>query len=148
MLEPLTVAARAQDLAQLVDYVTWAAAAAGLDEKSTYRLALAVDEIATNIVNYGDPGASGELTVRAETSGAELRVVLEDDGEPFDPRLAPEPPDLSQPIAEREDGGLGIFLALWGVDDFNYETKGGRNYATFIMLLNQGEPGPTAGEDS
>ena len=31
---------------------------------------------------------------------------------------------LDRPLEERQDGGLGIFLALWGVDDFAYERQG------------------------
>lgn len=134
-LDPLTLPGKPGYLSQLLDYVTWAAAAFGLDEAAAYRLSLAVDEIATNVVLYGYEGAGirGDLTVWAEIDGDELRVYLEDVGEPFDPRDFPQPEDLDRPLEERRDGGLGIFLALWGVDHFVYERAGDANRSLFMM---------------
>lgn len=137
ILEPLTISGRSDTLSQLMDYIAWVAAAAGLGEQATYRLSLAVDEIATNIVlhGYDDAGRSGDLTIWAETADDQLIVYLEDTGEPFDPRLAPQPEDLDRPLEERQDGGLGIFLALWGVDDFTYESRADANRCVFVMDL-------------
>jgi anti-sigma regulatory factor (Ser/Thr protein kinase) len=143
ILEPLTLPGRADYLSQLMDYVTWAAAACGLPEAAAYRLSLAVDEIATNVVIHGyeDAGRSGDLTVWAETAADRLIICLEDTGEPFDPRQVPQPADLDRPLEERRDGGLGIFLALWGVDGFSYERRGDKNRSEFIME----QPGTAAG---
>jgi anti-sigma regulatory factor (Ser/Thr protein kinase) len=134
-LDRLTVPGRSEFLSQLMDYVVWASAAVGLDDAAAYRLSLAVDEIATNIVLHGyeDAGRSGELTVWAETSPAALTIYLEDTGKPFDPRQVPRPADLDRPLEERRDGGLGIYLALWGVDQFVYERAGQTNRCVFTM---------------
>lgn len=134
-LEPLTVPGHSDYLSHLMDYVTWAAAAVGLDEAAAYRLSLAVDEIATNVVLHGyeDAGRRGDLTIWAETDDQKLAIYLEDTGEPFDPRQVPRPVDLDLPLEERQDGGLGIFLALWGVDGFSYERLDERNRSMFLM---------------
>ncbi|MCL4804001.1 MAG: anti-sigma regulatory factor [Anaerolineae bacterium] len=134
-LEPLTLPGEIAYLSQLMDYVTWAAAAAGLDEQATYRLSLAVDEIATNIVihSYQETGRTGDLTIRAETDADKLLIYLEDTGIPFDPREEPFPDHLDLPLEERRDGGLGIYLALWGVDAFHYEQVDGKNRCVFMM---------------
>ena len=143
ILEPLTLPGQTDYLSQLMDYVTWAAAACELPEAAIYRLSLAVDEIATNIVLHGykSAGRSGNLTIWAETTADQLIISLEDTGEPFDPRQVPQPSDLDRPLEERRDGGLGIFLALWGVDGFSYERRGDMNHSEFIME----QPAPTAG---
>ena len=156
IFEPLSIPGQSANLSQLLDYVAWAAAAFGLDDAATYRLSLAVDEIATNIVLHGyeDAGLRGDLRIWAETElGAEpgavterdveteagavepdtLSIYLEDTGAPFDPRQAPQPTDLDRPLEERRDGGLGIFLALWGVDGFAYEREGDTNRCVFQM---------------
>ncbi|HMT21810.1 MAG TPA: ATP-binding protein, partial [Promineifilum sp.] len=101
----------------------------------TYRLSLAVDEIATNVVlhGYADYNQEGDLTIWAEGDDAQLRIYLEDTGHPFDPRQVPRPHDLDRPLEERRDGGLGIFLALWGVDGFTYHRVGGKNRSVFVM---------------
>jgi anti-sigma regulatory factor (Ser/Thr protein kinase) len=135
ILEPLTVPGELDAVTQLMDFVAWSAAAAGLDEQATYKLCLAVDEIATNIVTYSymKAGRRGDLVIAAETDPTTLRIHLTDEGAPFDPRQAPPPADLDRPLSERRDGGLGIFLALWGVDAFDYEPRGDTNRSTFIV---------------
>lgn len=145
ILEPLTVPGELDAVTQLMDFVAWSAAAAGLDEQATYKLCLAVDEIATNIVIYSylQVGRSGDLKIAAETDSTTLRIRLFDNGAPFDPRLAPPPDDLDRPLPERRDGGLGIFLALWGVDDFDYESSGVTNQCTFIVRRNKPAQSPS-----
>lgn len=142
MLEPLTVSGRSEMLTQLMDYVAWAAAGAGLSESAIYRLSLAVDEIATNIVQYGyEKGRrQGDLTIWADLDTDRLTIYLEDTGAPFDPRQAPPPDDLDRPLEERRTGGLGIFLALWGVDEFTYLREGDTNRSIFVMNLGDNAP--------
>ena len=134
-MDPLTVAGSLESLSAIRDYVDRAAAAAGLDRRANYRLRLAVDEIATNIVNYGYERAnrSGEILVRATVDDAWLSVALEDSGIPYDPTQAAPPPDLDDPLEDRRIGGLGIFLTQIGVDDFRYEHRDGRNVNVFSM---------------
>ena len=137
ILEPLTIPGRAEMLSQLLDYVAWVATAVGLGEQGIYRLSLAVDEIATNVVlhGYAEAGRQGELTIWASAEDERLRVFLEDTGRPFDPRQVPQPDNLDRPLEERPDGGLGIYLALWGADSLHYEQASGRNRTTFVMEL-------------
>jgi anti-sigma regulatory factor (Ser/Thr protein kinase) len=134
ILEPLTIVANKENLSQLMDYVAWSAAAIDLDEAAIYGLSLAVDEIATNTVLYGyAEEAPGNITIWGEADENRLVIYLEDSGRAFDPREAPPPEGLDRPLEEREDGGLGIFLALWGVDDFVYERVGGKNRSIFVI---------------
>lgn len=120
-----------------MDYVAWAAAAVGLSEQATYRLCLAVDEIATNIVTYAydRAGRSGDLTVWADSNDVDLRIILQDWGDPFDPREMAPPDDLDKPPDQRRNGGLGIFLAMWGVDEFYYQRESTHNQSTFVVHL-------------
>lgn len=134
-LEPQTLPGEPEYLSQVMDYAVWAGTAFGLDEAAVYRLSLAVDEIATNVVLHGyqDAGREGDLVFWSETTAKQLFFFLEDTGQPFDPRQVPRPRDLDLPLEERRDGGLGIFLALWGVDDFTYEQINGKNRSVFVM---------------
>lgn len=120
---------------KLVNYVVTAASQAGLNHRATYCLRLAVDEIATNIITHGyqAAGLDGELTVTAVFQPNQLIIELKDQGQPFDPRQAPPPTDLKQPLQKRTAGNLGIFLAMWGVDGFQYEHTRGCNRNIFIM---------------
>ena len=76
---------------------------------------------------------NGDLTVRAERTDNGLIIDLYDTGAPFDPRQAGSPDNLDRPLLERDAGGLGIYLALWGVDEFHYERDGATNRSTFIV---------------
>jgi protease I len=47
--------------------------------------------------------------------------------------MVPVPPDLHLPAEQRQIGGLGIYLALQGVDHFRYERGEGRNRNILVM---------------
>lgn len=67
-MEPLIVSGTLDSLGAIAQYVMAAAAAAGLDKKTSYNLRLAVDEIATNIVTHGyeEAAREGVLALRTE----------------------------------------------------------------------------------
>lgn len=134
-MEPLTVQGRLSSIDKLANYVVTAANRAGLNQKATYCLRLAVDEIATNIVTHGYQGAGleGEVTVTAVFQPDQLIIELEDKGKPFDPRQVASPTNLKQPLQKRPAGNLGIFLAMWGLDGFHYEHNSGYNRNILIM---------------
>lgn len=119
--------------------VTQACQDAGLGEDAAYRLALAVDEIATNIITHGyeEQGLSGAIGVSIERTDQRLTVALEDTGAAYDPRTRtlPTTEDLDLPLEDREIGGLGIFLALQGVDCFDYQRSDNVNRNIFGMNL-------------
>jgi len=125
-------------------YVEHVAQSAGLDHKATYKLCLAVDEIATNVVIHGyeEAGLNGDLTIGALVENDNLVIQLEDHGKPYDPNFhsLPDPEDLAQQLESREIGGLGIYLALDGVDDIQYESSANANVHRFLVrLLHQSE---------
>lgn len=131
-------------LGKIREYVASTVQTFGLDKKATYDLCLAIDEIAANIILYGyeKAGRSGVLDVRVEMDNRALTVTVEDDGEPFDPRNSklPGEEDFQKPLEERPIGGLGLFLAFNGVDEFKYERAGGRNQNIFVVYR------PSAGQ--
>jgi serine/threonine-protein kinase RsbW len=112
-----------------------AAAEAGLDRKRAYRLELAVDEIATNIVNHGylEAGLSGDVEVRSRITARALTITLSDSATPFDPGRLKRPEQIDLPMAERPIGGLGVFLAMENVDEFRYEFVDGHNRNIFVV---------------
>src|SRR5262245_18239146 len=112
----LTVPATLESLSEIAAFVQSAADDAGLEPNARYRLRLAVDESATNVVMHGS--CAGPIEVRSECDDQALTVVHEAAGEPFDPREAPPPRTLHLPAEERPVGGLGIYLSLSNIDRF------------------------------
>lgn len=136
MADPgLSVPCTLASLGLVRDFVRQQGAAAGLDKEQIYKLSLAVDEIATNAISHGyeQSETSGELSLSAELDSATLTIVLEDTAPPFNPLTEEKPDNLDQPLDQREAGGLGVFLAIQNVDQFEYRYADGRNYHTFIM---------------
>jgi serine/threonine-protein kinase RsbW len=126
-------------LEPLRDFVTEAAAEAGLNSTATYNLCLAVDEIATNVITHGynEAGLTGDVAIFFEIEGDKLILTLEDSGEAYDPethRPITEG-ELNSPLEERPIGGLGLMLARKAVDELHYSSTGGRNHHRFVVLL-------------
>lgn len=134
-MEPLIVSGTLDSLGAIAQYVIAAAGAAGLDKKTSYNLRLAVDEIATNIITYGyeEAARSGVLALRAHLDQQSLTISIEDTGAPYDPTQKSAPDDLDKPLEQRQTGGLGIYLAIRGVDKFIYERVGDRNRNIFVV---------------
>ncbi len=134
----LTVPATLDSLGQIAAFVLAAADVAGVHGAARYRLRLAVDEIATNIVTHGSAdgskaGAPETIDLMTEMDDKTLKVIIEDQGKPFDPRALPQPNDLHAAPEERRVGGLGVFLALGGVDQFFYERTRDKNRNVFVV---------------
>ena len=138
-MEQLVVPAVLESLSLIRDYVADVAAEVGLDETDAYKLALAMDEIATNVVMYGYEGSDGvgDILIRAESADGRLRITMQDTGQTFDPRSRdlPREAELTKSLDDRPIGGLGIFLALNGVDEFDYQREGNVNKNIFVMNL-------------
>ena len=134
-----TFPAQMDSLGLIRDYVKAAAAAASLGKSAAYQLMLAIDEIATNVLVHGyeEKGLTGELAIASTLEDGKLQLVLEDTGEPFDPRTMelPDESDFSKPLEDRPIGGLGIYLAFVGVDRFDYRREGDRNLNIFEVNL-------------
>lgn len=89
-------------------------------------LNIAVDEIFTNIVNYS--GAT-EAEVLCTVEGGLVSLIFIDNGKAYNPLLQTDP-DITLSAEQREEGGLGIFMARKSMDDMIYEYKNGKNVLT------------------
>jgi len=136
-MENLTVAGTLDSLDAIAKYVMAVAAATGLDKKTSYNLRLAVDEIATNIIihGYDEAGREGVLELQAFVDEETLTISLKDTGVPYNPKQRLTPDDLDQPLEQRKLGGLGVYIAIQGVDKFIYERVGDQNHNIFIVNL-------------
>lgn len=135
-----TFAANTDALEPIRGLITTAGNNAGLHKKKIYNLCLAVDEIATNIINHGyiESGIkNGCFDVMLSADASRLTVILEDAAIPFDPlkHELPTQQDLGKPLEDRPIGGLGVMIAKQSVDSYKYEFINGRNRNIFIVNL-------------
>ncbi len=98
---------------------------------------LAVDEAASNIIKYAYSDQEGSLRIYAMESGDDIRLVLQDSGNPFDPTSV-HLPDIQKLLENRLTSGLGVFLMRRFTDQIQYErTPNGLNLLTLIWEKNQ-----------
>jgi anti-sigma regulatory factor (Ser/Thr protein kinase) len=134
-MKSLTVSGTLDALSKIAQFVVSAASAAGLDKRSTYKLRLAVDEIATNIIVHGyeEAGLRGEISIHADIIDKTLTITLEDSGAQYDSTQQDMPESMNKPLEEREIGGLGVYLTIQGVDQFLYRRVGDRNHNILVV---------------
>ncbi|MBP1467085.1 anti-sigma factor antagonist [Candidatus Chloroploca sp. M-50] len=138
-MESITLTADLDALARISAFVTEAAELAGLDERATWQVQLAVDEAATNVIQHAyDRDEPGDLTLTWQCEHNQFVLELRDYGRQFDPQNVP-PPDISSPLEERQVGGLGLYLITRLMDEvrFDFNPQGG-NVLTMIKYITPG----------
>ena len=98
---------------------------------------LALDELLNNIISYGYVDSDQhKITVEMSVEENALRIVVSDDGIPFNP-FEQKTPDLDLPIEERKLGGLGIHLVKKFMDECSYQRLEERNVVTLLKSLGE-----------
>jgi phosphoserine phosphatase RsbU/P len=128
-MDTLIVAATPESLNSISKYVTTAAAAADLEKKAATQLCRVVDEIASSAMACGRAGANDKdvWRVQAHIDPKSLIIVLEHQGEPYDPR------GKSSQLSSDAKIGNGLDHPLQGVDEFRYQRVGDWNRNIFVM---------------
>ena len=100
------------------------------DMKKQMQLAIAVEELFTNVADYAYEDKEGDV---------EVKVGLDDDGYVFISLINggvqfnpwdKEDPDVKLPPEDRQIGGLGIYMVKQNIDKYDYEYKDGKNIVT------------------
>ncbi len=104
-----------------------------LHTEELYALNLCLEEIVTNIIRYAWPeGGDHTIDITVNVNEQEFKIVVEDDGVPFNPCEVPEP-DMSIPAAQRKVGGLGIHLVRQSMDHMGYLNTDNKN----VLMLDK-----------
>ena len=108
-------------LTAICEFIAKAAEAAGLSERATYAVQMAVDEACSNIIEHAYKGKeTGPIGCTCEITPDSLIVTLNDHGRCFDPTRASQP-DLSAKLGDRAQGGLGIYFIRKLMDRVEYK---------------------------
>ena len=126
----VTIPARLSEVRELSGMVEAFGDAAGLPDPKVFVINLALDELITNTVTHGlEDMAEAEIRIRMRVDAGTLTVVMEDNGQPFDPTQDTNA-DVTSPLEERAVGGLGLHLVKSFADRVFYEFVEGRNRLT------------------
>ena len=105
-------------------------------ESCVHDVALAVEEVLSNLVRHGYALNEGPIFLRIQADARAVTVEVRDGGIHFDPRTA-RPPRLEVPLDERPSGELGIHLLRHAVDRIAYHRDGAENVLTLVRDLNR-----------
>ena len=137
-MDKLDILAKTENLDTVIDFVNRHLEGTDCPMKIQMQIDIAVEEIFVNIANYAYGSVEGSATVRVQTDAEKQMVDITfiDNGVPYDP-FAKEDPDVTLSAAERQIGGLGIFMVKKSMDDVIYEYRDGHNILTLKKGLKE-----------
>ena len=131
----LTLNGDLKELARLAEWVAGFCGDAGLDADGEFRLNLVLEELFVNALRHGGcAGMADAASIRLRRDGADVLVEYTDRGRPFDPAEA-SAPDLTAPLAERKEGGLGLHFVRQMAREFEYDRLDERNRITMRLSI-------------
>lgn len=122
-------------LGEMLEFIHQQAKILGFDEESASKVELALEEALVNIIKYAYKGKNeGALEINCEilSSPAALKIVLKDQGTPFNPLK--QGPLINNEIAvdDKPIGGYGIFLIRKIMDKVDYVREADSNVFTLL----------------
>ena len=121
---------RVEELERVAHFIDEIGEELSLDMELQMNLNLVMEEMVSNIIFYAYPeGVEATIELLAECDGKELTLILSDQGRAFDPTLK-ENFDMDVNPAERELGGMGIFIVKNIMNQVTYQRLEGRNLLT------------------
>lgn len=125
----------AEELGTLFEEVHDFAEQANLPEGLVFQLKLILEELALNVINYGNKGSTEPIEITMAAKGETIVVEISDVGRPFDPLREAPAPNLTSSLQERPIGGLGLYLVKTMVEEMHYRWEDGRNHLTLITRV-------------
>ena len=132
----ITLPAVIESIETATDFVNGVLEDVGCSMRAQMQLAIALDELMSNVAHYAYKSGQGDVTVSIEILKDPKRAVLTltEEGAPYNP-LEKEDPDVTLSAEKRKIGGLGIFIVKRSMDDMTYEYKDGKNIVTVVKYI-------------
>ena len=130
MRKEICIKNKVSELEKVAQFIEEIGEELGLSMELQMNLNLVMEEMVTNVIFYAYPqDEEADIELLAKSDGKELTFVLSDQGKEFDP-TAKEDNDLSVNPAERELGGMGIFIVKNIMNQVTYQRLEGKNLLT------------------
>jgi serine/threonine-protein kinase RsbW len=135
MRKEICIKNKISELEKVAQFVEEIGEELGLNMELQMNLNLVMEEMVTNVIFYAYPqDEEADIELLAKSDGKELTFVLSDQGKEFDP-TAKEDADLDVNPAERELGGMGIFIVKNIMNKVTYQRLEGKNLLTMTKGL-------------
>ena len=135
MRKEICIKNKISELEKVAQFVEEIGEELGLSMELQMNLNLVMEEMVTNVIFYAYPqDEEADIELLAKSDGKELTFVLSDQGKEFDP-TAKEDADLDVNPAERELGGMGIYIVKNIMNKVTYQRLEGKNLLTMTKGL-------------
>lgn len=110
-----------KNLAIIGQFIIDQASLAGFSSSDVYAIQTAVDEACSNIIDHAYGGENiGDIQITVQEYNNKLKIILIDQGDPFEPDDIPEP-DITSPLEIRKERGLGVYFMRKLMDKVLFE---------------------------
>ena len=131
----LARAAELTALSAMRDFIGEACRTENVSDDIAFKLKLAVDEAATNVIEHGYAGMDpGSIILTLKFDPQRVLVELTDFGHPFEPS-EPSTPDVEAVLEDRPTAGFGLYFIYQMMDQVDYRTSTRGNTLIFIKNL-------------
>jgi serine/threonine-protein kinase RsbW len=130
MRKEIRIKNQVSELEKVAQFIEELGEELGLSMELQMNLNLVMEEMVSNVIFYAYPqGVEEEIELLAKSDGKELTFVLSDKGREFDPTMKDDADPNVNP-AERDLGGMGIFIVKNIMNEVTYQRLEGKNLLT------------------
>ena len=130
MRKEICIKNKVSELEKVAQFIEEIGEELGLSMELQMNLNLVMEEMVTNVIFYAYPqDEEADIELLVKSDGKELTFVLSDQGKEFDPTLK-EDADPNINPAEREIGGMGIYIVKNIMNQVTYQRLEGKNLLT------------------
>ena len=136
MKKEIQIRNQVDDLQHVAAFVEEIADELQLSPELTMNFNLVLEEMVSNVIFYAYPKENDQPIILTATSDDDsISFIITDEGRAFDP-TAREDADMSVNPADRQLGGMGIFITRQIMDDVTYQRIDGCNILTLTKKIN------------
>lgn len=136
--------AQLEYLHEMLNFIQTYGASQNIPHDLTDKIILATEEALVNVINYGYPDQTPDGTVEITCQESEkqhgLKIIIKDQGVPFNPVEQAPPPKSPTDFIKSEDkayalGGYGIYIFVGIMDRVEYQRTDGGNILTLVKYF-------------
>ena len=136
MKKEIKIRNQVDDLQHVAAFVDEIADELHLPPELAMNFNLVLEEMVSNVIFYAYPKEKeAPIILTATADDKTISFIITDEGRAFDP-TATEGADMSVNPADRQLGGMGIFITRQIMDEVSYQRINGCNVLTLKKIIN------------
>ncbi len=117
------------EAANVIDYISEIIEENGVPMDTAVKINICTDEIVSNILNHSNAEYI-DVKLNINQQDATVTISFTDNGTPFNPLTDAATPDITIPLEDREEGGLGVFIVKKMMKNVTYRHQDNCNIFT------------------